>query len=336
MLETRRPLDAMSIAIMLVLCFCWGSQQVLIKVAAPRVDPLMQLSIRYGISAIVLGCFLFRRYGRRVLRDGTFGAGVAVGLLVAVESIAIAQGLRYTSSSHVTVLLYTGPLFASFGMHFTHEDERLSALQWLLMFVAFSGIVVSFLGRDGAAGGGSLVGDGFGLLSGIAWGATTVVVKRTRLSNAPAEKTLFYQVAVSTVVILPLTILMGRARIAADAVTVANLAFQTFVLVLGTFLAWYWLLTKYLASRLSIIQLITPIVGVTLGYFALDDALSVWFVCGAAMVIFGIVGIGVIEALNQGRRARDARLERASARADRGDPMPLAMPCRGGAGAARD
>ncbi|WP_175717167.1 DMT family transporter [Burkholderia anthina] len=292
---------------MLVLCTCWGSQQVLIKVAAPLIDPLMQLSIRYGLSAIVLGCVLYRRYGRDVLRDGTMGTGIVVGLLVAVESIAIAQGLRYTSSSHVTVLLYTGPLFASFGMHFTHRDERLSVLQWLLMLFAFAGIVVGFLGGSGKSADTSLVGDAFGLLSGIAWGATTVVVRRTRLSNAPAEKTLFYQVGVSTIVILPLTLWMGRGRFTPDVVVAMNLAFQMFVLVLGTFLAWYRLLTKYLASRLSIIQLITPVVGVTLGYVALGDTLSVWFLCGASMVIVGIVGIGVIEAIEQGRKVCGVR-----------------------------
>ncbi|WP_108033949.1 hypothetical protein [Burkholderia mayonis] len=131
---------------------------------------------------------------------------------------------------------------------------------------------------------------------------------RCREENAAVEcastKTLFYQVTLSTVVVLPLTLLTGRATIAMDAAIAVNLAFRTFVLVLGTFLAWYRLLTKCLGPRLPITQFVTPIVGVALGQLLLDDELSVGFMCGAAMVVPGVVGIGVVEVLGKGKRAR--------------------------------
>ncbi|WP_159082899.1 hypothetical protein [Burkholderia mayonis] len=56
-LETRRSPDVVSIAVTLVLCLCWGSQQVVIKMTALCGDPLMQLSIRHATAALVLGGF---------------------------------------------------------------------------------------------------------------------------------------------------------------------------------------------------------------------------------------------------------------------------------------
>lgn len=90
---------------------------------------------------------------------------------------------------------------------------------------------------------------------------------------------------------------MGHSTFEIDGAVVANLTFQTLVLVLGTFLGWYWLLTKYLASRLSVLQLLTPVAGVALGVVVLNDALDLWFVCGALLVLIGILGVSVLEVL---------------------------------------
>jgi drug/metabolite transporter (DMT)-like permease len=308
MLDARKSLDVFSVSTMMVLCLLWGGQQVLIKLAAPQLDPLMQLTIRYAISALTLGGYLWYREGAGLFGDKTVSAGVVVGILVALESIFIAEGLRYSSASHITVFLYTGPLFASFGLHFLREEERLSGSQWCFVVLAFLGIVITFMGRGEGTQGNTLLGDGLGLLSGAAWGATTIAVRTSALASARPEKTLFYQVSIATLLIFPLTFFMGHSTFEIDGAVVANLTFQTLVLVLGTFLGWYWLLTKYLASRLSVLQLLTPVAGVALGVVVLNDALDLWFVCGALLVLIGILGVSVLEVLTLRRAGVTSRL----------------------------
>ncbi|MBD1589619.1 DMT family transporter [Pseudomonas typographi] len=305
MLDERKSLDVFSVSTMMVLCLLWGGQQVLIKLAAPRLDPLMQLTIRYAISALILGGYLWYRQGAALFGDKTAGAGVLVGILVALESIFIAEGLRYSSASHITLFLYTGPLFASFGLHFLREEERLSASQWCFVVLAFLGIVITFIGRGEGGQGNTLLGDGLGLLSGAAWGATTIAVRTSALANARPEKTLFYQVSIATLLIFPVTFIMGHSTFEMDRAVVANLTFQTLVLVLGTFLGWYWLLTRYLASRLSVLQLLTPVAGVALSVVVLNDVMDRWFVGGAVLVLIGILGVSVLEVLTL-RRAGGA------------------------------
>jgi drug/metabolite transporter (DMT)-like permease len=293
---------------MIALCLLWGGQQVLIKLAASQVDPLLQLTIRYAISALILGGYLWYRQGSRLFSDKTVAAGILVGVLVALESIFIAEGLRYSSASHITVFLYTGPLFASFGLHFLRKEERLSGSQWFFVVLAFLGIVITFMGRGEGGQGNTLLGDLLGLLSGAAWGATTIAVRTSSLSDARPEKTLFYQVSIAALLIFPLTFFMGHSTFEIDAAVVANLTFQTLVLVLGTFLGWYWLLTKYLASRLSVLQLLTPVAGVALGVVVLNDVMDLWFVCGALLVLIGVLGVSVLEVLTLRRAVTTSRL----------------------------
>ena len=58
------------------------------------------------------------------------------------------------------------------------------------------------------------------MIAGLAWGATTVVVRCSRLSEAPATLTLFYQLAVGFAGLLLIALLSGQI----GAVTLTPLA----------------------------------------------------------------------------------------------------------------
>ena len=68
------------------------------------------------------------------------------------------------------------------------------------MLVAFGGLVLAF--ADGFfTSRGTLLGDAFGLIAGLFWAATTVLIRATKLSAISAGKTLFYQLGVSAVLL---------------------------------------------------------------------------------------------------------------------------------------
>ena len=166
----RRPLDALATGSMLLLCLCWGFQQIAIKLVAADVAPIMQIGLRSAFAALVLGVVMWRQAGTRALADGTAPAGLAVGLLFAVEFLFVAQGLLYTTASHMSVFLYTAPVFAALGLHWLLPEERLTPLQWLGVAIAFAGIAVAFLGKGGQqAASNMLLGDAMGLMAGLLW-----------------------------------------------------------------------------------------------------------------------------------------------------------------------
>jgi drug/metabolite transporter (DMT)-like permease len=56
-----------------------------------------------------------------------------------------------------------------------------------------------------------------------------------------------------------------------------------------SYLAWFWLLRRYLASNMAVFSFMTPLFGVTFGVLILDEPLSLNFVAGALLVLLGIV-----------------------------------------------
>lgn len=290
MTPLRRPLDTLATSVMLLLCICWGFQQIAIKLVAADISPIMQVGLRSAFAALVLAAVVWRNEGARALRDGTLGAGLLVGLLFGLEFLAVAQGLVYTTASHMSVFLYTAPIFTALGLHWRMPEEHMAPLQWLGVAVAFGGIAVAFLGNGRPQAGGSdmLLGDALGLLAGLLWGATTVAIRRSALSEAAPSKTLFYQMAVAAALLLGYAAVTGNASIRYTQAAILSVAFQSVVVALASYLAWFWLLRRYLASRLSILSFMTPLFGVSFGVLILDEPLDGAFALGALMVLAGI------------------------------------------------
>jgi drug/metabolite transporter (DMT)-like permease len=177
-------------------------------------------------------------------------------------------------------------------LHWKLPTERLGAVQWLGIVLAFGGIAYAFLGRSTAAAvlpGNVLWGDFLGLLGGAAWGATTVVVRCSTLSRAPATQTLLYQLIGAFVMLLAGALMTGQARFNPTPQVWASLAFHSLVVSFASFLAWFWLLRHYLASRLGVFSFLTPLFGIVFGAWLLSEPIEASFLIGAVPVLIGIV-----------------------------------------------
>lgn len=277
---------------MLVLCLVWSLQQISLKAIAPEASPMLVIGLRSGVAALLVAAMLRWQGDWPAASTGRWRPGLAVGALFGLEYLFVAEALRLTHASHVIVFLYTAPIFAGLGLHLRLPAERLAPWQWAGIAIAFSGIAVAFLGRDVAAGAVSghqvLLGDFLALCGGASWGATTVVIRVSRLSSAPAAETLLYQL-LGACVLLPGALLAGQTRFVPSPTVWAHLAFQCVIVSFASFLVWCWLLRRYLASRLGVFSFLTPLLGVLLGVWLLDEPLEHSFLAGGALVLAGIL-----------------------------------------------
>jgi drug/metabolite transporter (DMT)-like permease len=275
---------------MLGLCLIWGMQQVMIKWAAADIVPVMQAAGRSGIAAVLVGLLICWRGGWEHV-SSTWRGGLLAGALFGLEFLFIAEGLQLTSAAHMSVFLYTAPVFTALGLHWLLPSERLRPLQWLGIALAFGGIAVAFAGGVSLEhlDGRMLLGDAFGVLAGMAWGATTVVGRGSRLSDAPATLTLFYQLLVGFVGLLMIAAVSGQiGQVTFTPISVGSLLFQGLVVSFFSYLTWFWLLRRYLASNLAVFSFITPLFGVTFGVLLLGEPLSLNFILGAVCVLLGV------------------------------------------------
>ncbi|MBV6288585.1 DMT family transporter [Pseudomonas aegrilactucae] len=290
MSASRQSTDAFALQVMVGLCLIWGIQQVMIKWAAPDIAPVMQAAARSGIAALLVALLICWRGGWDQV-GATWKGGLLAGSLFGLEFLLIAEGLQLTSAAHMSVFLYTAPVFTALGLHFMLPSERLRPLQWLGILLAFGGIAVAFAGGlsldnlDGRM----LLGDAMGVMAGMAWGATTVVVRGSRLSEAPATLTLFYQLLVGFLGLLLIAWLTGQfSHVTLTPTSISSVLFQAIVVSFFSYLTWFWLLRRYLASNLAVFSFITPLFGVTFGVLLLGEPLSINFILGAVCVLLGI------------------------------------------------
>ena len=292
-MDTRLPIDARATGLMTLLCLIWGLQQVALKGFGGDISPLLQIGLRSGIAAMLV--LLLMRWQRQAPDWSQWRPGMLAAALFAAEYLLVGQALRYTTASHTVVFLYTAPIFAALGLHLRLPAERLSRLQWAGVAMAFAGVALAFLGPDAAPAGGaaSLAGDAMALAGGACWGATTVTIRISRLSSTPPTMTLLWQLLGAFVLLVPASWLLGEASIRPTTQAWLALGFQALIVSFASFLAWFWLLRNYLASRLGIFSFMTPVFGVLFGALLLHEALSARFVAGAVLMFAGILVVSL-------------------------------------------
>jgi drug/metabolite transporter (DMT)-like permease len=318
-MDSRNAIDPRAAALMVVLCVVWGLQQTVLKLAAGDITPVMQLALRSGIAALLVGALMLWRSERIVLSDGLWRPGLLAGCLFALEFLFVAEGIRYTTASHAVVFLYTAPIFAALGLHFKLPSERLDGLQWSGIGLAFVGVALAFFARSAATAptiglANMLLGDALALAGGISWAATTVVIRCSSLSRASAAQTLLYQLVSAFGLLLAAAFAMGQTHFVATPRAVAAIAFQSVIVAFASFLVWFWLLRHYLAARLGVFSFMTPLFGVGFGMWLLGETLESNFLAGASLVLAGVTLVsnhsGLAQWLQRRKPATQPTLEK--------------------------
>jgi drug/metabolite transporter (DMT)-like permease len=285
-----RPLDAAAVALVLALCVSWGFNQVAVKVALPDIPPLIQAAFRSTFGTLLLLGWVRLRGVKLMEPDGTLVPGIVAGLLFALEFLLIFRGLVLTSASRASLFIYSAPFFVVIGARWFLPGDRFGRSQWLGLVLSFAGMVIAFGVPAPGADMRTLIGDLMLLLAGAAWGATTLVVKATSLVRAPYEKTLLYQLIVSAPVLaLGAEVFGERVVEPPSALAVGSLLYQTLWVVGVTYLAWFALIQRYSASRLSAFTFLTPLCGVAAGHLVLGDPITPAFALAVALVVAGLV-----------------------------------------------
>jgi drug/metabolite transporter (DMT)-like permease len=291
MRSRKDHLDALAVTLLVACCLFWGFQQILIKTTVGEVPPLWRAALRFAGATVLLGVWCAVRRVRLFERDGTLRAGLLAGLLFAGEFSCIYLGLRDTTASRLTVFLYTSPFVVALLLPRWVPAERLRGLQWLGLFIAFAAVAFAFSeGFTGSATPRQLRGDAFALAAGMLWGLTTLVIRSTALATASAEKTLFYQVAVTAVAAPLLSLALGeRWSLTYSAYAWTSIALQTAIGAFASYLTWMWLLRHYPATQMSSFTFLTPVFALVMGVALLGEPLTLQLVLALAGVAVGIV-----------------------------------------------
>ena len=306
MSETKTSLDGVAVASLLLCCALWGLNQVAAKLALADVPPLIQAGSRSLGAGLLVALWAWRGGVSLSTRNGTLSAGLLAGALFAAEFACVFIGLQYTSASRMIVFLYASPFVVALGLPLVAHSERPGTVQWLGLAAAFAGVAWAFAEGFSAGfvaqGPQQWLGDTLGLVAAVLWGATTLVIRGSRLANAPPEQTLFYQLGVSGVLLTAASLLLGEAWPAWSSLGPRPwllMGFQTVVVTFASFLLWFWLVRHYPATRVTAFTLLTPLFGLLAGVLLLGEPLTLRLLVACAAVV---VGIALVNRTPQARR----------------------------------
>jgi len=236
---------------------------------------------------VLLPLAIWRRRG--VAR--TLGPLLLIGFFVGTGWTLYGLGLLYTTIVRATLLFYLTPLWSTlFAMSVL--GEKVNPGRWAAILVGFVGLFL-MLGL-GATSAPLNMGDAFGLISGIAWGAGTTYIRKhpevSPLDSFPAQ-------ALGSVVVSGLFIwLVPIPDIATP--TLANwresaplLLAVCLLAVIPSGYAIVWAAQRLSPGRVGILMMSEVVVAVISAAFLTDESMGVGEWIGAAL----IMGAGVLE-----------------------------------------
>jgi drug/metabolite transporter (DMT)-like permease len=284
----RASLDASAIALVILLCATWGVAQSAMKFSTSGISPLFQGGLRSIGATLLIGAWCAARGVTLFRRDAALPALLLCGGLFAFEFALLYAGLALTTASRGVVFLYTAPCFVALGAHLFLRNDRLTPARSAGLACAMAGLAIAFADSLRVPSAREFAGDMLCLGAAMGWAATILVMK-AKLSAEPPERVLFYQLLVSALTLPPVALALGEPGIFAPTAAIwGAMAFQIILVASASYLAWFWMVANYPASRLSSFTFLTPVFGVAAGAALLGESVTPGLLAALALIGAGI------------------------------------------------
>lgn len=285
---TRRPTPLEWLVFFALAC-AWGSSYLFIKIGIESLTPLTLVAARVAIGAMVLAVVM--RLTRQALprERRVYGHMVVVALLgIVIPFTLITWGEQTIDSGLAAILTGTVPLFAIILAALVLHDEPITVNRLVGLVVGFAGLVVLTSPSFGSGPGGTLPGVLALIGSSVSYGAAGVYARRT-VSDVPPLTNAFLEVGFAALITLVLALALDdpfATRI--EASTVLSVAWLGLIGSGLAFLAFFYLLGRWGATRTSLVAYVMPVVGVVLGVIVLRETVSLPVLIGMALIIAGV------------------------------------------------
>lgn len=278
------PIRAILAAIFVSISF--GVNYTATKFALMDFSPYFMLMLRFMLVSVLLFP-LARHYPRPPLRQMGAIAALLLVLQFSCGFMALDLGLSITSAV----------IAAQLGVPFACVLAAILFKDYLGVWRT-TGLVVAFVGVVIVAGTPDASGHWFAFLLAIigSFGAGAASVYLKGLKPAPAlVPLLFWPALLAT----PVFALMSLVAESGQWVAVthaswhswAGLSYSVLVTSLLGHTLWNWLVTRYPISQVVPYSLLIPVMGITAGAMAFDDAITPQVLLGAFLTIAGVVVI---------------------------------------------
>jgi drug/metabolite transporter (DMT)-like permease len=272
---------------LLSLSVLWGGSFFFAKVAVGELGPFTVVFARVSLAALALALFVPLR------RDAPWSTYFAMGFLNnALPFSLIFWGQTAIGSGLASILNATTPLFTLVVAHFLTSDEKIDRTKVAALLTGLVGVVV-LIGPDALVGGSPLWAQMACLGAALSYALAGIYGRRFRRMGIAATEAAAGQLTASTVLILPIMLLIERPWMPPPPSLTVCLALGALAL-LSTALAYvlyFRILATAGATNLLLVTFLIPVPAILLGALVLGEQLEPRHYAGMALIGLGLAVI---------------------------------------------
>lgn len=290
----EKPLIRSSLA--LLCCFLWGSAFPCVKLGYEWLQienvgsQILFAGYRFFLAGVITfcaACFLEKHM--ITIKKGSIVHVLELGLLnTTIQYICFYIGMSHVSGTKGSII-NAGNAFVSILLaHFLFKDEKMTWRKGIGCLIGFAGVIV--INLEGVSGGVSFMGEGMVVLSTIAYGTCTVIVKPIMRNNSPMTVTA-YQLIFGSTLLIAAGFASGGHIVHFDTKSILLLLYMA-VLSSVAFSLWTALLKKNEAGKIAIFGVSIPIFGTLLSslllgetIFTIKNLVAFLCVCSGIMIV---------------------------------------------------
>ncbi len=277
-------------AALLIVYIVWGSTYLAIRVVVETMPPFLAAGIRFVVAGVVMSLILAIRNGPGSLRvtRGELASTALIGLLLlCIGNGGVSVGEQSVPSGLAALVVGVIPLMVLLIRRFTGERVPGSALIGVTVGFVGLGVLVVPGGLDGSVNAYGMVAL---LVSALAWSIGSFMSRRIPLPRNPLVSTA-YQLLTGGLFLLLVAAPTGEWRFDATKFSVASLASLAYLVVAGSlvaYTAYTWLLQHAPISRVATYAYVNPVVAVVLGFFILNEPVTLAAGIGAVLIVASV------------------------------------------------
>lgn len=275
--------------VFLALGVAWGSSYLFIKIGVETLTPLTLVAARLAIGAGVLGLVMVLSRQSMPRDPRVYRHMVVVALLgIVIPFYLITWGEQSIDSGLAAILNGTVPLFAIVFAALVLFDEPITVNRLFGLLIGFAGVVVLMGPSLGPSSGGTLPGQLALIGASVSYAATGVYARRM-VRDEPPLPTALLEVTYAFVITLVLAFVFEKPLDSQiDASSVFSVVWLGLVGSGLAFLAFFFLLRRWGATRTAMIAYLLPVVGVVLGVLVRSEQVTLPVLAGMALIIGGV------------------------------------------------
>lgn len=276
---------------LLTLSVIWGGSFFFVGVLVRELPPFTIVALRVGLAAGVLHLYLTFKGtpipGGKKLWLAFFGMGM---LNNAIPFSLIVWGQTHIASGLASILNATTPISTVLVAHLLTHDERLTPARLAGVVAGFAGVAV-LMGPELLSGlGKDVLAQAAILGAGLSYACAGVFGRRFKVMGVKPLHTATGQVTASTVILLPMALLVDRPwTLAMPGIeSVAALGGLAAVSTALAYILYFRILSSAGATNVSLVTLLVPVSAIILGVLVLGESLEMQSLLGMALIALGL------------------------------------------------